>query len=49
MFSGHIAELIKYGEIQGFQVNTNPPKTFFPYSVLSGEFQQIIEICFSYF
>ena len=34
MFSGHIAELIKDGEIQGFQVNiTKPPKTFFPYSV----------------
>ena len=33
MYSGHIAELIKDGEIQGFQVNTKPPKTFFPYSV----------------
>ena len=29
MFSGQIAELIKDGEIQGFQVNTKPPKTFF--------------------
>ena len=33
MYSGHIAELMKDGEIQGFQANTKPPKTFFPYSV----------------
>ena len=34
MFSGHIAELIQDGEIQGFQVNTKPPKNFFPDSVM---------------